>query len=60
MNGKTLNASFTSKRASLAGDKLIIDADQTVLSGLPGGEKKGTLLGSIMLDLMQRYCDVSW
>lgn len=46
MNGKTLNASFTSKRASLAGDKLIIDADQTVLSGLPGGEKKGTLLSS--------------
>ena len=46
MNGKTLNASFTSKSASLAGDKLIIDADQTVLSGLPGGEKKGTLLSS--------------
>lgn len=46
MNGKALNASFTSKRASLAGDKLIIDADQTVLSGLPGGEKKGTLLSS--------------
>ena len=46
MDGKTLNASFTSKRASLAGDKLIIDADQTVLSGLPGGEKKGTLLSS--------------
>ena len=46
MNGKTLNASFTSKRASLAGDKLIIGADQTVLSGLPGGEKKGTLLYS--------------
>lgn len=46
MNGKTLNASFTSKRASLAGDKLIIDADQTVLSGLSGGEKKGTLLSS--------------
>ena len=46
MNGKTLNASFTSKRASLAGDKLIIDADQTVLSGLPGGEKRGTLLSS--------------
>ena len=46
MNGKTLNASFTSKRASLAGDKLIIGADQTVLSGLPGGEKKGTLLSS--------------
>ncbi|MBS5329057.1 MAG: hypothetical protein KHX99_07735, partial [Atopobium sp.] len=46
MNGKTLNASFTSKRASLAGDKLIIDTDQTVLSGLPGGEKKGTLLSS--------------
>ena len=46
MNGKTLNASFTSKRASLAGDKLIIDADQTVLSGLPDGEKKGTLLSS--------------
>ena len=46
MDGKTLNASFTSKRASLAGDKLIIDADQTVLSGLPGGEEKGTLLSS--------------
>ena len=46
MDGKTLNASFTSKRASLAGDKLIIAADQTVLSGLPGGEKKGTLLSS--------------
>lgn len=46
MNGKTLNASFTSKRVSLAGDKLIIDADQTVLSGLPGGEKKGILLSS--------------
>lgn len=46
MDGKTLNASFTSKRASLAGDKLIIDADQTVLSGLQGGEKKGTLLSS--------------
>ena len=46
MDGKTLNASFTNKRASLAGDKLIIDADQTVLSGLPGGEKKGTLLSS--------------
>lgn len=46
MDGKVLNASFTSKRASLAGDKLIIDADQTVLSGLPGGEKKGTLLSS--------------
>lgn len=46
MDGKTLNASFTSKRASLAGDKLIIDADQTVLSGLSGGEKKGTLLSS--------------
>lgn len=46
MDGKTLNASFTSKRASLAEDKLIIDADQTVLSGLPGGEKKGTLLSS--------------
>lgn len=46
MNGKTLNASFTSKRASLAGDKLIIDVDQTVLSGLSGGEKKGTLLSS--------------
>ena len=46
MDSKTLNASFTSKRASLAGDKLIIDADQTVLSGLPGGEKKGTLLSS--------------
>ncbi len=46
MDGKTLNASFTSKRTSLAGDKLIIDADQTVLSGLTGGEKKGTLLSS--------------
>nr|DAJ68319.1 MAG TPA: endopeptidase tail [Caudoviricetes sp.] len=46
MDGKTLNASFTSKRVSLAGDKLIIDADQTVLSGLPGVEKKGTLLSS--------------
>ena len=46
MDGKTLSASFTSKRASLAGDKLVIDADQTVLSGLPGGEKKGTLLSS--------------
>lgn len=46
MNGKTFNASFTSKSARLAGDKLIIDADQTVLSGLPGGEKKGTLLSS--------------
>ena len=46
MDGKTLNASFTSKRASFAGDKLIIDADQTVLSGLRGGEKKGTLLSS--------------
>lgn len=46
MDGKTLNASFTSKRASIAGDKLIIYADQTVLSSLPGGEKKGTLLSS--------------
>lgn len=46
MDGKTLNASFTSRRASLAGDKLVIDADQTVLSGLPSGEKKGTLLSS--------------
>nr|DAT20744.1 MAG TPA: minor structural protein [Caudoviricetes sp.] len=46
MNGKTLNASFTSKSARLAGDKLIIDADQTVISGLPSGEKKGTLLSS--------------
>ena len=46
MDGKTLNASFTSKRASLAGDNLIIDADQTVLSGLSNGEKKGTLLSS--------------
>lgn len=46
MDGKTLNASFTSKRASLAGDKLVIDAGQTVLSGLSGGEKKGTLLSS--------------
>lgn len=46
MNGKTLNASFTSKRASLAGDKLIIDADQIVLNGLSDGEKKGTILSS--------------
>ena len=46
MVGKTLNASFTSKSARLAGDKLVIDADQTVLSGLPGGDKKGTLLSS--------------
>lgn len=46
MVGKTLNASFTSKRASLAGDKLVIDADRTVLNGLPGGDKKGTLLSS--------------
>ena len=45
MNGKTLNASFEGKRVSLAGNNLIINADQTVLSGLPGGDK-GTLLSS--------------
>lgn len=50
MDGKTLNASFTSKRASLAGDKLIIAADQIVVangrSGGPDEVKKGTSLYS--------------
>ena len=50
MDGKTLNASFTSKRASLAGDKLIINADQTVVTnsttGSPDVVKKGTSLYS--------------
>lgn len=55
MNGKTLNASFTSKRASLAGDKLIIDADQTVVtnasSSSPDVVKKGTSLYSESIGL---------
>ena len=55
MDGKTLNASFTSKRASLAGDKLIIDADQTVVTnsttGSPDVVKKGTSLYSESIGL---------
>lgn len=55
MNGKTLNASFTSKRASLAGDKLVIDADQTVVTnsttGSPDVVKKGTSLYSESIGL---------
>lgn len=55
MNGKTLNASFTSKRASLAGDKLIIDADQVVVtnasSSSPDVVKKGTSLYSESIGL---------
>lgn len=55
MDGKTLNASFTSKRASLAGDKLIIDADQIVVansrSGVPDEVKKGTSLYSESIGL---------
>lgn len=55
MDGKTLNASFTSKRASLAGDKLIIAADQIVVingrSGDPDEVKKGTSLYSESIGL---------
>ena len=55
MDGKTLNASFTSKRASLAGDKLIIAADQIVVangrSGGPDEVKKGTSLYSESIGL---------
>lgn len=55
MDGKTLNASFTSKRASLAGDKLIIDADQIVVttaaSSSPDVVKKGTSLYSESIGL---------
>ena len=55
MNGKTLNASFTSKRASLAGDKLIIDADQVVVTNIssssPDVVKKGTSLYSESIGL---------
>lgn len=55
MDGKTLSASFTSKRASLAGDKLVIDADQTVVangrSGSPDEVKKGTSLYSESIGL---------
>lgn len=55
MDGKTLNASFTSKRASLAGDKLIIAADQIVVangrSGSPDEVKKGTSLYSESIGL---------
>lgn len=55
MNGKTLNASFTSKRASLAGDKLIIAADQIVVtnssSSSPDVVKKGTSLYSESIGL---------
>ena len=55
MDGKTLNASFTSKRASLAGDKLIIDTDQIVVangrSGDPDEVKKGTALYSESIGL---------
>lgn len=55
MDGKTLNAYFTSKRASLAGDKLIIAADQIVVangrSGSPDEVKKGTSLYSESIGL---------
>jgi hypothetical protein len=55
MDGKTLNASFTSKRASLAGDKLIIAADQIVVtnasSSSPDVVKKGTSLCSESIGL---------
>ena len=55
MDGKTLNASFTSKRASLAGDKLIIAADQIVVTnsttGSPDVVKKGTSLYSESIGL---------
>ena len=55
MDGKTLNAFFTSKRASLAGDKLIIAADQIVVangrSGGPDEVKKGTSLYSESIGL---------
>lgn len=55
MDGKTLNASFTSKRASLAGDKLIIAADQIVVtnasSSSPDVVKKGTSLYSESIGL---------
>ena len=55
MDGKTLNASFTSKRASLAGDKLIIAADQIVFtnasSSSPDVVKKGTSLYSESIGL---------
>ena len=55
MDGKTLNASFTSKRASLAGDKLVIAADQIVVvngrSGGPDEVKKGTSLYSESIGL---------
>lgn len=55
MDGKTLNASFTSKRASLAGDKLVIDADQIVVtnasSSSPDVVKKGTSLYSESIGL---------
>lgn len=55
MDGKTFNASFTSKRASLAGDKLIIAADQIVVangrSGSPDEVKKGTSLYSESIGL---------
>lgn len=55
MDGKTLNASFTSKRASFAGDKLIIAADQIVVtnasSSSPDVVKKGTSLYSESIGL---------
>lgn len=55
MNGKTFNASFTSKRASLAGEKLIIDADQAVVTNIssssPDVVKKGTSLYSESIGL---------
>ena len=55
MDGKTLNASFTSKGASLAGDKLIIAADQIVVangrSGSPDEVKKGTSIYSESIGL---------
>ena len=55
MDGKVLNASFTSKRASLAGDKLIIAADQIVVVngrlGSPDEVKKGTSLYSESIGL---------
>ena len=55
MDGKNLNASFTSKRASLAGDKLIIAADQIVVtnasSSSPDVVKKGTSLYSESIGL---------
>ena len=55
MDGKTLNASFTSKRASLAEDKLIIAADQIVVAngrlGDPDKVKKGTSLYSESIGL---------